>query len=141
MIRTIAFCLLLALTAIACEEDFATPTSVTPIPADPTVTETFRGTLAVGGARFYSFSVSVYGTVNLTLTDVNGSTEATDVLLGLALGVPRGTDCISLSAATTSAGSSPQVSNAVNAGVYCARIYDTGTLAEPAGFVVTIAHP
>lgn len=141
MIRPIALCLVLALTTSACGKDDSTPTTPTPVPAEPTVTETFSGSLAVGAARFYSFSTSVYGTVNLTLTTVAGVTEGGDVQLGLALGVPRGTDCVAGTASVTAAGSNPQVSSAVNAGVYCARVYDTGTLTEPTTFVVTIAHP
>jgi hypothetical protein len=141
MIRRLALVIVLAATAIACGNDESTPTAPTPVPAEPTMTETFSGTLAVGGVRFYSFSVSVYGTVNLTLTSLGGVTDGGDLQLTLALGVPRGTDCAVGTSALTAPGSSPQVSTPVNAGVYCARVYDTGTLTEPTTFSVTIAHP
>jgi len=141
MIRPIALCLVLVLMNSACGKDDKSPTEPTPVPVDPTMTETFSGTLAVGGARFFSFSVAVYGTVNLTLTSLGGRTDPSDVTVGLGLGVPRGTGCATASNATTTAGSSPQVSSTAAAGVYCARVYDTGTLTAPTAFVVTIAHP
>jgi hypothetical protein len=141
MIRPIALCLVLALTTSACGKDDKSPTEPTPVPVDPTMTETFSGTLAAGGARFFSFSVAVYGRVDLTLTSLGGQTEPSDVTIGLGLGVPRGTDCSTARNATTTAGASPQVSSTVAAGVYCARVYDTGTLTQPTAFVVTIAHP
>jgi hypothetical protein len=42
------------------------------------MTGTFAGTPAVSGARFYSFSSSVYGTVNATPVSIGGSGVAPD---------------------------------------------------------------
>ena len=123
-----------------CSDD--TPTSPsTETVAPPSVTETWEGTLAVGGSRFYSFSVSQNGTVNVTLTNLleNGADSATQV--GLALGYPAGTGCTANTSVTVAAAVDPQVTNTYKPGVYCAKIADAGNLSIPAQFRIVIAHP
>jgi hypothetical protein len=118
------------------------PTPTTPTAADPLVTESFAGTLTVNGSRFYAFEVGTYGTVNVTLQNVGGVTGVPDtVWVGLGIGVPDGTDCSTTTSLNTQAGSSPQVSSVVEAGIYCARVYDVGNLAAPTAFAIGIAHP
>jgi hypothetical protein len=41
----------------------------------------------------------------------------------------------------TGAASSPQITAAVDAGTYCVRLHDPGTLAAPVAFSVTIVRP
>ena len=127
----------LPLLALACAN--STPTTPTQTPAAPTATEHYAGTLTVGSSGFYSFSVSQYGTVNVTLGRVTGVDDPA-VMLGLALGVPTGFGC-SGNGITTSAGSDPQITNLFAPGVYCVRLSDVGNLTGPAQFDVTIAHP
>src|SRR6476661_6182515 len=71
----------------------ASTTTPTPTPVAPTTTDEFDSTVPVGGSTFYSFSVSQYGTVNLTLTSVSGADVPPTVMLGLGLGTPSGTAC------------------------------------------------
>jgi hypothetical protein len=123
-----------------------TPTSPSPsaVPAAAAVTETFAGTLPVSGARFYSFSISVYGTVNATLVSIGGDGIPPTTEVNLGIGTPSGTTC---NASTTpvqvsgDAGVTTVVTASEQPGVYCVIISDAGNLFGPANFAVTIAHP
>ena len=118
----------------------STTTPTTPT-NPPTVTESFVGTLPVGGSMFYSFNIGVSGTVNLTLNSVGGAFVPSTIQLGLGIGTPSGTDCSSTSTVTAGAGTSPQLTGTFGPGLFCARVYDVGNLFAPANFNVTIAHP
>src|SRR6266702_103296 len=86
--------LTLALTSAACSGNSTTsPASTTTTVASPTTTETFSGSLPVGGSSFYSFLVSQNGTVNVTLVSVSGMNVDPTVALGVAIGTPSGTGC------------------------------------------------
>lgn len=137
----------LALPLSACG-DSDTPTSPTDTTTptetavEPTISESFTGRIGVNGAAFYSFEVTQYGTVNLTLHNVGGVTGVPEsVWVGLGIGIPDGTDCSTTTSTNTQAGAGPHVSSVLAAGTYCARIYDVGNLAAPAPFDVLIAHP
>jgi hypothetical protein len=118
------------------------PTSPsTPTPAAPTITERFIGTLPVGGARFYSFSIAVYGTVNVTLVSIGGPSVPADVIVSLGIGTPGGTSCNSPSPTNVAAGSEAQVTASEQPGLYCVNIADVGNLPAAAAFSITIAHP
>jgi hypothetical protein len=120
------------------------PSSTSTTPAAPAVTETFVGTLAVGGATFYSFSISVYGTVNATLVSIGGNGVPPTVELNLGIGTPRGTTCSSTPTpvqVSGGAGVTTLVTATEQPGVYCVIISDLGNLSGPANFTVTIDHP
>lgn len=131
--------------AAACNSETPTsPTTTTTVPptvAEPVTTEEFLGTVAVGGAAFYSFSVEQNGTVHLTLASVGGTNVPGSVWLGLGIGTPAGEDCSTTSSLNTQAGSSAQISGTYAPGIYCARVYDIGNLIAPARFAITIEHP
>lgn len=127
-----------ALVAAGCSSPSAAPT---PTPAAPTLSETFVGTLKVGGSAFYSFTVNQYGTVNLTLNSLNVDNQASDIQLTLSIGQPGGTDCVVSTSQTTAAGSTPQVTGTFDPGVYCAKLVDIAPLPSPGLFNITIAHP
>jgi hypothetical protein len=130
----------LALLAIACGKDNTSSTTPTQTPAAPTATEHYVGTINVGVAGFYSFTVSQYGTVNVTLTSVTGADDPA-VGLGLGLGIPSGFGCSTSNTITASAGTDPQITGSYSAGVYCVRLYDVGNLTGADAFDVIIAHP
>jgi hypothetical protein len=120
--------------------DTSTPPPTTT--AEPTTTEEFTGSLPVNGARFYSFEVTTFGTVNVTLDRVGGVTGVpASIWVGLGVGTPDGTDCTTTTSLSTQSGGGPHISTSLAAGTYCARIYDIGNLAAAAPFAVTIAHP
>jgi ABC-type glycerol-3-phosphate transport system substrate-binding protein len=128
------------LVCAGCSDD--TPTSPsTPTVAPPSITETWEGTLAVGGSRFYSFSVGQNGTVNVTLTNLFEKGEDSATQVGLSLGYPAATGCLANTSVTVAAAVNPQVTNTFAPGIYCAKIADAGNLAGPAQFRIVIAHP
>lgn len=147
ILRVIAW--LMAVIAGACSEPaFVSPTSpttttttTTATAVAPTVTETFNAVVPAGGYTFFSFSVTVYGTVNVTLNSVQGQFVPATVMLGVGLGTPSGEDCLTTASVTTAASTAVHVTQALNPGVYCARVYDVGNLFGPANVNVTIAYP
>ena len=134
--------LTLALTTAGCGDISTTsPPPTTPPVASPTTTETFSGTLLVGGYSFYSFVVSLNGTVNVTLGSVSGTDVPSTATLGVAIGTPSGTGCAGGTVTSTPAGTGPQVTGTYGPGRYCVNVSDVGSLAAPATFIVMIAHP
>jgi hypothetical protein len=118
-----------------------TTTTTTTTVADPTSTEEFNGTVAVGSSSFYSFTVEQNGTVRVTLTNVGGTNVPTSVWLGLGVGTPAGEDCSTTTSLNTQAASAAQISGTYTPGIYCAKVYDIGNLIAPARFTVSIEHP
>ena len=137
----------IATIAAACSDDgsVSTPTSATTTTtttaAEASISEEFLGTLPVGGSAFYSFSVTQYGNVTITLSSIGGSSVAATTWMGLGVGTPSGTDCSTTSTVNVQAASSPQISGVYDVGVYCAKIWDIGNQYGPANFTVVIAHP
>jgi len=117
----------------ACGGD-STPT--TPSGTSTATSENWSGVVAPGGQSSRSFTVNSSGTITITLTAA-GST------LGLGVGLPRvsGGGCRLGVSVNASAGSSPQISTAADAGQYCVQVYDLGTLRDPVGFALKIDHP
>ena len=120
----------------------ATSTTTTTTVATPTVSETFTGTLPVGGFKFYSFNIAANGTVNVTLNKISGTGVPSTIQVGLGIGTPSGIDCstsVAVTAGTTAA--APQTTGTFGPGAFCVRVYDVGNLFAPASFNITIAHP
>lgn len=142
-----SLCVLLIL-SIACR-DTDTPTSPTSTTATTTTTavatpiyaEEFVDTVGVGGSAFYSFTVTQYGTVNISLTSVSGTYVPSTVTMGIGLGTPEAESCATTTNVSTQAGTGPQLSGTFNPGVYCVKISDVGNLFSAARFAVTIAYP
>lgn len=127
-----------------CSDDgtVETPTSsTTTTVAEASITEEFVDTLPVSGSAFYSFSVTQYGTVNVTLTELGGAHVPPTAWLGLGLGTPSGTDCAITSTINIAPGVGPHLTATYDVGVYCAKVWDIGNLYGPASFRITIAHP
>jgi hypothetical protein len=119
------------------------PSSASTTPAAAAISETFSGTLPVGGSRFYSFSISVYGTVNATLASIGGSGIPPTAEVNLGIGTPSGTTCSTtptLVQVSGDAGVTTLVTATEQPGTYCVLIADAGNLFSPATFTVTIAH-
>lgn len=141
--RSLAFlCLFLA---VGCGDDPTTsPTdtsSSSTTAADPAVTEAFTGTVPVGGSKFYSFTTSTYGTIQVTLVSMGGDFVPPTVMMSVGLGQPSGTDCATTTTLNTGPGTAVQITGAYQAGVYCAKVADIGNLFAPASFAVVIAYP
>ena len=124
------------LTSASCD-DGATATSPT---ATSPVTETFTGQFIPGGSAARSFTAASAGTVSITLTQ---AAPPAGVVVGLGVGIPQanGSSCLLTQSLQTSAATSPQFTVQVDAGTYCVRIYDPGTLTSQVAFTVTIVRP
>jgi hypothetical protein len=128
---------ILAALALAGCDDASTATSPT---ATSPVTETFSGQIIPGGSAARSFTAASAGTVSITLTQIG---PPADLVVGLGIGIPQanGSGCHLTQAVQAAASSAPQFTAAVDAGTYCLRLYDPGTLVAPAAFSVTIVRP
>jgi hypothetical protein len=141
MKKIAASALALAMTACGGADSSSTPAApiITAVPT-PVL---FEGQLAVGGSAFYSFTVAAQGDADVMLASVTTSTSPgseLDVVLGLALGTPLGTDCtITSSLLARPALQSPLVSN-FTPGIYCVRVYDIGNLRSTVNFAIRIVH-
>ena len=80
----VAFALPLSACGDAGTPTSPSPTTPTATAVEPTIAEDFTDTLAVNGGVFYSFEVTAYGTVNLTLQNVGATRLFTGTL------APRG---------------------------------------------------
>src|SRR5512134_2563759 len=127
----------LAATGAACDETTSQPSRFEGI----LVTETFSGTLQPSGEAFYSFSMSVAGTVSLTLVSMTGPAVPGDAMFPIGIGMPVGTGCTAGVDAAVQPGASPQYRETKEIGVYCVRIADNARLGAPATFALNITHP
>ncbi len=121
-----------------------TETPVLPTPTAnnvPVVSESFVGSLPVGGETFYSFSITQFGNVMLTLLDFKEDGVSTGAQMSVGVGQPLGTTCVLSTAVNVSTGTTPQLTSAFSPGVYCARVADIGNMTARATFVLNIAHP
>jgi hypothetical protein len=137
--RFLLIAVLTAPLAAACDNGPAVlgPDTSTPVATSP-VTETFSTQLAVGGYASRSFNAAKAGTATVTLTSAGSSST---VKLGLGVGIPdiNGNGCLFTRSTDTAAGG--QLSIAVDAGVYCVKLYDIGTLTSNINFTITIVRP
>jgi hypothetical protein len=105
-----------------------------------TLTETFSGTVSVGGSDFHTFTASQNGAITATLTTAG---PPATIAMGVAIGTPNGAACTPLAGAstTTAAGASPQLNGEVSGGTLCAVVYDVGNETAPISYSLTVTHP
>ena len=115
----------------------ASPSTVA---ADATTNENFTATVPVGGTVFYSFSMSQYGNVAVTLTGINGPDLPDGLTLTIGIGRPGGTSCTTSSTISAGAGDAPQLTGTYGPGVFCVSIADTGLLTSPVNVTAAVAH-
>lgn len=110
-------------------------TTVTPAPG----TDIFSSVLTVQG----SASRIVTATQNGSLSAILTSGSPPNVLVGLGLGIPRsdGGGCYLTTAVNTLTSAAVQVAATVDAGEYCVKLYDPGTLTANVTFTVAASHP
>jgi hypothetical protein len=134
----------LAVMASACGGGDSTSSTTAPTVTTGPLTALFEGKLAVGGSAFYSFTVSTTGNANVMLASVTTTTSPgseSNVVLGLALGTPLGTDCTIISSLPASAALQSPLVNNLTPGIYCVRVYDIGNLKVPVNFAIRIVYP
>jgi hypothetical protein len=126
--------LFVALLAAAGCDDATTATS-------PTVTsELFSGQFIPGGSAARAFTAASAGTVSITLSQLG---PQTGLVVGLGIGIPQsnGSGCLMTQVMEAGASTSPQLTVQVDAGTYCVRLHDLGTLTSQVAFTVTIVRP
>jgi hypothetical protein len=109
----------------------------------PTVvrtTDTFTGTVAIGGRDFHSFTITATGTVDVTLT---AATPPATIVMGLNIGIPGDSKCPAMAGASalTAAGASVQLSGIASPGLLCVDVHDVGNQSVPISYTVTVTHP
>jgi len=132
--------LVLALIGSACGSD---PIAPTPTVAPPSpVTETFASGLVVLGTSSRTFDAAEAGSVELTLTSSGPPTDV-PVSMGVGIPTPGASGGCSLTTAAVNAvpGTTPQITIQVDAGKFCVKVFDSGTLAAQTFFSVTIVRP
>ena len=109
-------------------------------PTATRTTDTFSGTVQVGGSAFHSFPVTQTGTVDVDLT---AASPPANVALGVAIGTPGDAGCTPLAGAsgTVVAGPTPQLTGLTTAGTLCVQIRDVGQATGPVAYTVTVTHP
>jgi hypothetical protein len=115
------------------------PSTVT-APTGTVTTDTFNGTVQPGGSSINPFTVTVGGTVSVTLVSAGPPSTIT---MGLGIGNPSSTGtCSFLSGGTTvtQAGTTAQLSGTLAAGSYCVAVVDVGNAAGAITYTVTVAH-
>ena len=136
--RTAMLGLLLA--AAGCHNN-STTSSTAATSTTTRTTDTFSGTVAVGGDDFHTFSVSASGTVDVTLT---AAALPASVVMTLSLGLPTADGrCSALTGASmkTAAGGTVQLSGVSSPSTLCVDVRDAGNQASPVAYSVTVTHP
>jgi len=100
----------------------------------------FSSTLPRGGSVTKTVTTSTEGTIDVTLTSL-GSQPNAEVGLGIGVVPSTSASCTLTKIVRVKAGSTPQISEKVDAGSYCIGLSDVGTLTAPTTFSVTIVHP
>jgi len=129
--------LVILLTALSagCKTTIFSPT---PVADTATLLKEFSSQLLPGGTASRDFDVTTAGSIGITLK----STTPDGAVIGVGIGIPRANGSCALSSAVeTAAGTAAQITLTADAGSYCARVYDLGTLTAPLPFTISISRP
>ncbi len=133
------FALVAAVLTPGCGNDqTTTPTPTTTPTRSSPASETFTSNLTVQGSAWRFVNAIAGGTVTAILT----TTDQPQKVVGLGIGLRSGTaGCLVTREVIAAAGSSPRIDATVDAGAYCIKVFDTGTLTTPMNFTVSITYP
>jgi hypothetical protein len=103
-------------------------------------TDTFSGTVPIGGSDFHSFPVAVTGLIDVTLT---AAAPPSAIVMGVSIGTPADGKCTALAGglAKASAGASAQLFGLASPGTLCVDVHDVGNQSAPVSYTVTVTHP
>jgi hypothetical protein len=133
-----AVVLVALLATAACHKDDTSTTPTTPTVAR--TTDTFTGTVAVGGDDSHSFPIAASGNVDGTLT---ATAPPATIVMGLSIGMPGDGRCVAVAGGSTQtpAGSAVQLSGVASPGTLCVDVRDVGGETAPITYTVTVTHP
>jgi hypothetical protein len=102
-------------------------------------TQTISSLITPNGRVTRTFEATKAGTATITLTSVSPS----NAMSGIAIGVPDPTTNFCMLGRTVYAppSSTPQISVPVEAGFYCAAVFDLGNYTGNQNFSMSITHP
>lgn len=135
-----ALILVSAFAAAGCSTSDPTSSSLPATPSSPLVTENFSGTVQVGGSDAHPFTVTSSGfQISLDLTSAGPPSTIT---MGFGIGSWDGTTCSPLSGGYGSfqASATPQLGGNINAGTYCAVVFDVGNQSAAITYTAVILH-
>ena len=140
MMRRHALLLLCVVCASACDDAPTSPDATTTTPTATNVV--FEGTLEEDQSRFYAFDALQPGsvTVNLASLSLVGRRDALTVPVRIGVGVPRGEGCAEKESVEAAPALVPQFSTALETGIHCVSIVDTGQLPGAAIFLIRFSH-
>ena len=103
-------------------------------------TDTFSGTVTVGGSDSHSFTVAATGAIDVTLT---AAAPPAAVVMGLSVGIPADGKCLALAGASTnaSAGTTVQLSGLASAGTLCVDVHDAGGQSDTVSYTISVTPP
>jgi hypothetical protein len=130
--------LFVCLVAVAGCSGSDTPAVTTP--SATRTTDTFSGTVVIGGHDFHSFGVAAAGTVDVTLT---AAAPPATIAMGINIGIPGDGQCppIAGGSAMAAAASSVQLSGVASPSTLCVDVHDIGNQSAPVSYTVTVTHP
>jgi hypothetical protein len=135
MKRILAGVCLVALLGGACNDPVPDPT---PTPVQPTLTESFTGSLAPLATNSHPFVVQQVGGVVITLSKVDPKSKLT-----IAVGTPSTTTglCIAINSVTTDPGPQPQLTGTATVrGPFCVAVSDAGIISGSTSYTITVLH-
>jgi len=133
---------LLSLATAGCTLGGGGGSSSTTTPLAPTIsatTETFTGTVDVGGSDTHNFNVAQSGgQVSITLTAAG---PPPTIFMGVGVGTPSGSTCALIAQSPPSqAGTAAVLSGTAQAGAYCVVVFDIGNQTAQITYSVTVSH-
>ena len=131
---------LAALVAPACGGGSSSTSSLPTGPSAAPTTETFTGTVPMGGSDIHNFTIALSnGQVNITLTQAG---PPSTIYMGLGIGTPSASGCTLLSGGSvaTPAGPVAQLVGTTPAGTYCVAVFDAGNQNADVTYSVTVTH-
>lgn len=126
-----------AIAAGGCDNDVENAPG--PTEPNPTVTETFTGSLNTNGAVTHQFIVVASGDVTARLVEI---TPDPAVKVGFVLGTWNGSSCSSEIAKDEAAQGDALIGRVAGQGILCVRIHDpNGKLTAALNYSLTVEHP
>jgi hypothetical protein len=106
------------------------------------VTDTFSGSVAVGGYSIHSFTIGKNGgEINIKITELSPDSGTS---LGLEYGqFPSGstTECLTIRRQPLAGKGTTAITDRGFKGTYCLGVFDSGFILRPQTYTVTITHP
>ena len=137
--RTAALMLSIGLLVAGCGSNSTSDTS-TVSPSQVRTTDTFTGSLVLGGANVHPFAATAPGQVDATLNSV---APLATMAIGVGLGTWDGTTCTVVVTNDNTKAAQTVTGSAAKAVNLCLRVYDSGNV--PDGTTVTynisVLHP